>query len=328
MTDPQAGRLEQPVMSVARRDVALLDRSMTVQSALDAIREKGLGEKIVYFYVVDAEGRLAGVIPTRRLLTEPLSRPIDEIKIAKVTAIADTATVLDACEMFATHKFLAFPVVDSDRRVVGVVDVLEFAGEVFDISERGRANDVFELIGLRLSQAQKAGAWRGFRARFPWLLATIGSGLVCAFLTSVYALTIAKSLALAFFITMVLGLGESVSAQSMTMAVQALHTMRPDLRWYLSALRRETAAGLLLGVACGIAVGLLVLVWLNSPAMAASIGLSIALTLVAASFVGLTIPAILHALRLDPKIAAGPVTLAVADIFTIVFFLGLATLLL
>lgn len=328
MTDLQQGRLDQPIMSVARRDTAVLDAAMTVQAALDAIREKGIGEKIVYFYVVDGGGRLTGVIPTRRLLTEPLARKLDDIKIPSVVAIPETATVLDACEMFATHKFLAFPVVDSDRRVTGVVDVLEFAGDVFDISERGRASDVFESIGLRLAHVQSAGAWRGFRMRFPWLLATIGSGLICAFLTSVYAFTLAKSIALAFFITLVLGLGESVSAQSMTMAIQSLHVMRPNMKWYLAAMRRETAAGLLLGAACGIAVGLVALAWLNSVSIAFSIGLSIALTLVAASFVGLTIPAALHALRLDPKIAAGPVTLAVADIFTIIFFLGLATLLL
>ena len=60
--------LHQPVMAVARRDVATVRADCTVQQALDAIRQRGVGEKIVYFYVVDADGRLAGVLPTRRLL--------------------------------------------------------------------------------------------------------------------------------------------------------------------------------------------------------------------------------------------------------------------
>jgi hypothetical protein len=41
------------------------------------------------------------------------------------------------------------------------------------------------------------------------------------------------------------------------------------------------------------------------------------LTLCAACFFGLSVPAALHALKLDPKIAAGPVTLAFTDIFTL-----------
>jgi magnesium transporter len=36
------------------------------------------------------------------------------------------------------------------------------------------------------------------------------------------------------------------------------------------------------------------------------------------------VPALLHALRLDPKIAAGPITLALTDIFTLLFYFGLA----
>jgi magnesium transporter len=42
----------------------------------------------------------------------------------------------------------------------------------------------------------------------------------------------------------------------------------------------------------------------------------------------MSVPAALHALRLDPKIAAGPVTLAFTDIFTLLFYFTLAALLL
>jgi magnesium transporter len=43
---------------------------------------------------------------------------------------------------------------------------------------------------------------------------------------------------------------------------------------------------------------------------------------------GLTVPSLLHALKLDPKIAAGPVTLALADVCTILFYFLLALALL
>src|SRR5437867_11529454 len=92
--------LNQPVMTVARRDVATLRQELTVQQALDAIRQRGVGEKIVYFYVVDEAERLAGVLPTRRLLTAPLDKPLSEIMIKRVVAISHTATVMDACEAF------------------------------------------------------------------------------------------------------------------------------------------------------------------------------------------------------------------------------------
>jgi magnesium transporter len=43
---------------------------------------------------------------------------------------------------------------------------------------------------------------------------------------------------------------------------------------------------------------------------------------------GVGIPALLHVLRLDPKLAAGPVTLMLTDVFTTGIYLGGATMLL
>jgi CBS domain-containing protein len=198
---PEPNHLYQPVLTVARKDVAMLRQDLTVQQALDAIRQRGIGEKIVYFYVVDADDRLAGVLPTRRLLTAPLEQRLADLMIARVVAIPETATVMEACEAFVLHKFLAFPVVDAQRRIVGVVDAGLLTDEAFDIAEREQAEGLFESIGFHLSQVRDASPMRAFRFRFPWLLATISSGTICALLASAYEVTLAKSIVLAFFLT-------------------------------------------------------------------------------------------------------------------------------
>src|SRR5512136_1690225 len=251
--------LQQSVMTVARRDVATLRQDLSVHEALEAVRGRELGEKIVYFYVVNEEDRLAGVVPTRRLLTAALDQRLRDIMVPRVVAIPHTATLLEACEAFVMHKFLAFPVVDEQRRIVGVVDVSFFTQEVFDIA--GRQEEVFEALGFHVAQVRDASPLRAFRFRFPWLLATVGSGTICALLAGAFELTLAKSLVLAFFLTLALGLGESVSIQSMTVTIQALRAMQPTLGWYVRAFRREIGTALLLGTACGTLVGLIVWLW-------------------------------------------------------------------
>jgi magnesium transporter len=320
--------LLQPVATVARKDVATLRADATIQQALDAIRQRGIGEKIVYFYVVDSKERLAGVLPTRRLLTAALEAHVADTMISRVVAIPQAATVLEACEAFVMHKFLAFPIVDEQRRIVGVVDVGLLAEEAFDLAEPDNTDELFERIGFHIAEVRDASPMRAFRFRFPWLLATIGSGTICALLASAYELTLAKSLVLAFFLTLVLGLAESVSIQSMTMTIQALRATQPTMRWYLRAFRREAGTAVMLGVACGTLVGLIVWLWRGAGLAGFAIGASISLALCAACFFGLSVPAVLHALRLDPKIAAGPVTLAFTDIFTLLFYFSLAALLL
>jgi len=320
--------MQQPIMTVARTDVATLHEGFTVQQALDDIRSRGLGERIVYFYVVDTKGSLVGVVPTRRLLIAPLEERLSEVMIRRVVTIPDEATVLDALEAFAIHRLLAFPVVDRERRIRGVVDVGLFSDEVFDLTERERMGEVFESIGFRVSQVRDASPLRAFRFRFPWLIATIASGTLCALLVSAYEVTLAQALVLAFFLTLVLGLGESVSVQSMTVAIHALRSTRPSLRWYAAALRRELGTALLLGAACGATVGAVVWLWRGTGPEAVAIGGSLVMTLAAASLFGLSVPTVLHALRLDPKIAAGPVTLALADLCTILIYFALASALL
>ncbi len=325
---PPVEHLNEPVTRFARKDFATLNQKFTVEQALASIRQRGVGEKIVYFYVMDDAERLVGVVPTRRLLMAPLEQPLSELMIRNVIAIPGTATVLEACEFFVLHKFFAFPVVDEKRRVVGLVDVGLFTEEVFDIAEREQMTEVFETLGFHVSQVRDASPWRAFRIRFPWLLTTIVSGTFCAFLAGAYKLTLEKSLVIAFFLTLILGLGESVSIQSMTVTIQALRTTKPTLRWYLLSLRRETFTALLLGGACGLVVGLVVLVWQHTHMPAVVIGASVTFCLLTACFTGLSVPALLHALKLDPKIAAGPITLAIADIFTLLFYFNLAKFLL
>jgi magnesium transporter len=324
----QQHHLDHPALSVARRDFTTLSAQRTVGEALEEIRQHGVGERIVYFYVIDAENRLQGVVPTRKLLTAPLDQALTEIMIPRVVTIPEHATILEACEYFVLHKFLAFPIIDAERHILGIVDVRQFTDEVFDIAEQEQMDDVFEAIGFRVSEVRDASPWRAFRFRSPWLAATIASGTVCALLVGVFETTLAQALVLAFFLTLVLGLGESVSIQAMTVTIQALRIRQPTWKWYGSALGREVGTTLLLGLACGLVVALIAWGWRGTPTAAAAIGASIALALGAAGFFGLTVPTLLHALRLDPKIAAGPVTLALTDITTVLIYFSLAALVL
>jgi len=320
--------LHKQVIDIVRKDVAKLSHSNTVQQALDDIRQKGFSDRIIYFYVVDEDDHLVGVVPTRRLLTSPLDQRISEVMIDRVITIPPHATVLDAYDFFVRHKFLAFPVVDENGHILGVVDIEMFTDDVFDLADNKNMDTVFEMIGFRITQVREASILRAFRFRFPWLLATITSGTLCALLVSVYEITLSKSLMLAFFLTLVLGLGESVSIQSMTTTIHNLRSKQPDWTWYARTLRREVGAAILLGAVCGLVVGLIALLWRGDEVTAFAIGSSIMLTLSAASFFGLSIPTLLHKLKLDMRIAGGPLTLALTDISTILIYFSLAKVLL
>lgn len=312
-----------PAREYARKDFALLQADASVGKALETIRREGIGERVIYFYAVDEHGRLVGVVPTRRLLTAEPSAALREIMVPRVIALPEEATVLEACEFFVLYKLLAFPVVDAERHVMGVVDADVFMQSVLEMEEtksESRRYDFFEELGFHLAQVRDASPWRVFRYRFPWLLATVAAGTACAILAGAFEVTLARSLVIAFFLTMVLGLNESVSTQSMSVTIQALRSARPTWRWFVAAFRPEFVTALLLGLACGALVAGIVWIWRNDARAAGVIGGSIALSLLTACLFGLSVPSLLHWLKLDPKIAAGPVTLALADFFALLFY--------
>jgi len=323
LSEELAVHLNEPVLSCARKDVPLLRPDMTVEGALAHIRETGVGEKIIYFYVADEYDRLLGVVPTRRLLVNDLAKPIQEIMVRNVLAIPHTATLLEACELFVLHKYLAFPVVDERRRVCGVIDISFFAAEVFEMSEEESFDEIFETIGLHVEQLRNASSFTQFRHRFPWVLGTVGSGTACAFLTGAFEATLEHAIAIAFFIPLVLGLNESVAMQSMSLSLQSLHQSKHKA-WMFTRLRRELGTSFLLSLGACVISGIIVAVWQRHTAAAIVVAATILLSLVISAVVGFAVPALLRIGNRDPKLAAGPMTLAAVDILALLLYFTLA----
>src|SRR5438045_2914820 len=105
-------QLNEPVANYVRTDFTILHPEWTVGEALDHMRKFPPPGRIIYFYVVDDQMRLVGVVPTRRLLLSPADGRIADVMIRGVISIPAAATLLEACEFFTLHRLLAFPVTD------------------------------------------------------------------------------------------------------------------------------------------------------------------------------------------------------------------------
>src|SRR5262249_29379838 len=153
----------------------------TVGEALDWVRGHPPPGRIIYFYVVDDDGRLQGVVPTRRLVLSPPGQPLADIMVRQVVAPPARATVLEACGFFIQHRLLAFPVVDEGGRLLGVVDVELYTDEVAQMDEGRVRDDLFQTVGVHAPGA-RPGAMASFRYRFPWLGCNLAAGILAAFL--------------------------------------------------------------------------------------------------------------------------------------------------
>jgi magnesium transporter len=147
---------------------------------------------------------------------------------------------------------------------------------------------------------------------------------VAAVLSGVFERELTKAVSLALFIPVVLALAESVSIQSVSLALQQLHRGRPTLAGIAKALRIESFTGLLLGLASGAAVAAVALVWLGHAGVAACLLGGIAGGVSCAAVIGLAIPSVLRFFARDPRVAAGPIALAATDMATLTIYFSLA----
>jgi magnesium transporter len=315
--------LDGPVTRHMRFDFCRLRADRTVAEALADLRVQQPQGRIVYFYVTDEQDRLHGVVPTRRLLLSPPDAKIREIMVTNVVTIDSAADVRTACDLFLRHKFLAFPVMHGER-MVGIVDVELFAEGIDDLERTKQQDDLFQLIGVHVSAAQQVSPWNAFQSRFPWLLCNIGGGILAAILAKWFAALLVEVVALALFVPVVLALSESVAIQSVTLALVVLHNKPCTLRELVGRVLRESATGLLLGLACGSIMALVALAWLGHARVALCLLAGISLGVTFSAAFGLALPLLLRLTGRDPQVASGPIALVIADMLTLAVYFSVA----
>jgi magnesium transporter len=324
-TSLNASNLHDPVLPLVRPVPVVLRTTQTISDAFAAIRAVSKTPDSPYFYVVDDDDRLAGVVSARHLLTAALDHRVDQIMIPGVVAIPHWATVLVASEYFATRRLKAFPVIHDDGTLAGTVDVGLFSGHIISVA-RETYDEIFQLLGVHATSMRTP--WTSYVDRFPWLLSNIGGGLFCAFIASQFEALLQHAVVLGFFIPVVLTLAESVSMQSATLTLQSLSEQSLTTRRVLASLWRETRTAILLGLSSATLVAFVVLAWRRDVMSALVVGGAIAASIVMACFFGVLLPTLVRAFKADPRIAAGPLVLASTDVVTLVAYLWLGSVVL
>src|SRR5690606_3230433 len=158
-----------------------------------------------------------------------------------------------------------------------------------------------------------------FRRRFPWLIATLMGGLLTAAIADAYY-DVASQARVVPFIPLVLALASSVTAQSVSLAVQTLRGQLPSWAALVTKVRYELATGSLLGLACGLVAGMAIFLGKGDPVAALSLLASIVVSAACGALIGLAMPYLFRTFESKSHVAAGPVALASADALTLLVY--------
>ncbi|MBP9144533.1 MAG: magnesium transporter [Thermoanaerobaculia bacterium] len=311
-----AGRIMDP-------DFFALAEGETVQAAIAAIQQKRDLEMIFYLYVVDRDSHLVGVTSLRQLL---LSRPVQtlgEIMQKSVIKLHVDTDQEEVAAQAARYNLLAVPVVDDQNRLVGIVTV----DDIIDVVKEEATEDLFKLAGSSDSELlYEERSLRVAGLRLPSLLVSIVGLLAVGFLLQYFQLQFQDALFLLAFVPVIMGLGGSIGSQTSTVAVRGLATGRLEAGEgrFGAFVVRQLRVAVLLGLACGLLVGVAALVFWQNPIFGLVVGLALFLAILLASATGALIPLALERLGFDPAVASGPMLSTANDITGILIYFGLA----
>jgi len=320
------GYPEESVGRLATTDYVAIRPDWTVGQALQHVRERGRdSETIDVVYVTTRGWRLEGVCELRRLILADPDRVVSEVMEpvhAKVSAFDDQE---EAVREMQRHDTVVLPVIDSAGVLIGIVT----ADDVFDVLEK----EVTEDIHRTASVAPLRQNYRHlsildlYGKRIGWLGILLFVNLISSGVIAAYEETLAASIALAFFIPLLIASGGNAGSQSAMMMVRALVTDDVTMGQWATTFAKEIGVGLMLGGT--LAAGSFFLGLFRGDAMiGVVVALSMATIVFVANLIGMSLPFVFGKIGRDPTVASSPLITSIADAAGLLIYFSYAAQLL
>jgi CBS domain-containing protein len=122
---------------LSRRQPVTVPPGTSLAECLRAIQRTGTGDSV---FVCEPSGRLVGVLTERDIFARivvghvDLAQPVETLMTTEPRTLDLEGTIRDAIELMQTGRYRNVPIVDEDRRLVGVVrqvDIIKYLAESF-----------------------------------------------------------------------------------------------------------------------------------------------------------------------------------------------------
>jgi magnesium transporter len=294
-------------------------------------------ETVYAVYVVDPDTHiLLHVVSLRELLlAEPGRRVIEAGATRRVLTVEPTDDREEVARLIGKYNLLALPVVDRQRRLLGIVTV----DDVIDALVAEQSEDVQKFGGMEaLDEPYTEIAFGAMiRKRAGWLCALFLSEMLTATAMQHFEGDLARAVVLTLFIPLIMSSGGNSGSQATSLIIRALALREVRLRDWWRVAMRELPAGLTLGAILGCIGVIRITLWQHLglydygphwPLIAATVGGALVGVVTFGSFAGSMLPFLLRRLGFDPASASAPFVATLVDVTGLVIYFSVAYLML
>ena len=301
-----------------------LKETMTVEQALQRIRDIGIDSETIYnCYVLNRNRVLLGMINIKEILISKKEQIIKDLMTTNVISVNTLEDQEDAAKIFDKYDLYAVPVVDNENRLVGIITV----DEAINVLQDETAEDFEKMAAMSPNEKGyfETSVFKHAKNRIVWLLVLMLSSAITGGIITNYEEAFAAVPLLVAFIPMIMGTGGNCGSQSSTLIIRGLATDEIELKDIFKALWKEFRVSIIVGITLAIVNGIRIMIQYNDIQLAIVIGLTLIATVALSKALGCLLPMLAKKLKLDPAIMATPLITTLVDIFSILVYFQIAT---
>lgn len=309
-------------------DYISLEQSWTVRRALRHIKNVGMDSETVYTCYVKSSGRvLEGIVSLRTLVVSDDDVLISDLMHTDIVSINVYEDQEEVSEKFKKYGFIAIPVVDNEKRLVGIITV----DDIFDVIEEEATEDMERMAGVlddSDTEYLDMSVWQQVKNRFPWLFFLMLSYILTGSIISTSEATLASVPALIIYMPMLMGTGGNSGSQSATLVIRGLSVGDIELKDALRVLWKEFRISFVIGLSLSVLNFVRVMIEQRGDPLQVQIALTVSVAMVAivvaAKCIGSMLPMAAKKVGIDPALMASPMISSLTDMVSIGTYLLLA----
>lgn len=310
--------------SIMTTEYISLKKEMTVSSAIDKIKREGIQSETIYIlYVTDENRILEGILSLRDLIVADDSKRVGALMREDVIYAYTLDDKEEVANIFKKYSFEALPIVDQEKRIVGIVTV----DDILDVIEEEVTED-FQIMAATTPTDKpylETGIFALSKHRILWLLILMISATITQKIIYNYENILQNVTFLSGFIPMLMDTGGNSGSQSSTLIIRGLATGDIKSRDWYRVVFKEVRVAMVCGLALAV-INYFKIIYLDG--IPSNVALVVSLTLVCAvmiaKIVGAILPMVAIKIKVDPAIMASPLITTIADALSLMVYFIIA----
>ena len=309
-------------------DFSFIFSDMTVERAIEKIREDAPSKKMLYYiYVVDDNMNLLGVISLQNIIMADKDKTVSEyINDNFIFSYVDEDREIVSSKI-EKYSLVAIPILNEDGQLVGIVKY----DDAITVLREEQTEDIEKLMGIASSgensEYLQTSAFKHYYKRIGWIVSLFLLTILTSLTMHHYEEILSNITVLALYLPMIASTGGNTGSQAASVIIRALSLEEIEWKDLFNVLFKEFKISLMIAITLFFfAIAKIILFsYFDDPhcnifVLSLAIGLALSTQVVMSIVIGVALPMVVKSFKMDPSVIASPAITTLVDVTGVIIY--------